>query len=59
MADNAEIQSIRKELFSENEKLAKLQYKFTDDYPEVAKVKENIAYLEGELSKTVAEIYRF
>ena len=55
MADNAEIQSIRKELFSENEKLAKLQYKFTDDYPEVAKVKENIAYLEGELSKTVAK----
>lgn len=55
MADNSEIQSIRKELFSENEKLAKLQYKFTDDYPEVAKVKENIAYLEGELSKTVAK----
>ena len=55
MADNAEIQSIRKELFSENEKLAKLQYKFTDDYPEGAKVKENIAYLEGELSKTVAK----
>ena len=55
MADNSEIQSIRKELFSENEKLAKLQFKFTDDYPEVAKVKENIAYLEGELSKTVAK----
>ena len=28
MADNSEIQSIRKELFSENEKLAKLQFKF-------------------------------
>ena len=56
MADNSEIQSIRKELFSENEKLAKLQFKFTDDYPEVVKVKENIAYLEGELSKTVAKI---
>lgn len=55
MADNSEIQSIRKELFSENEKLAKLQFKFTDDYPEVAKVKENIAYLEGELAKTVAK----
>jgi len=55
MADNSEIQSIRKELFSENEKLAKLQFKFTDDYPEVVKVKENIAYLEGELSKTVAK----
>ena len=55
MADNSEIQSIRKELFSENEKLAKLQFKFTDDYPEVIKVKENIAYLEGELSKTVAK----
>ena len=55
IADNSEIQSIRKELFSENEKLAKLQFKFTDDYPEVVKVKENIAYLEGELSKTVAK----
>lgn len=55
MADNSEIQSIRKELFSENEKLAKLQFKFTDDYPEVVKVKENIAYLEGELAKTVAK----
>ena len=55
MADNSEIQSIRKELFSENEKLAKLQFKFTDDYPEVVKVKENIAYLEDELSKTVAK----
>lgn len=55
MADNSEIQSIRKELFSENEKLAKLQFKFTDDYPEVVKVKENIAYLESELSKTVAK----
>ena len=55
MADNSEIQSIRKELFSENEKLAKLQFKFTDDYPDVVKVKENIAYLEGELSKTVAK----
>ncbi|WP_298708739.1 GNVR domain-containing protein [uncultured Veillonella sp.] len=55
MADNSEIQSIRKELFSENEKLAKLQFKFTDDYPEVIKVKENIAYLEGELAKTVAK----
>ena len=55
MADNSEIQSIRKELFNENEKLAKLQFKFTDDYPEVVKVKENIAYLEGELSKTVAK----
>ena len=55
MADNSEIQSIRKELFSENEKLAKLQFKFTDVYPEVVKVKENIAYLEGELSKTVAK----
>lgn len=55
MADNSEIQSIRKELFSENEKLAKLQFKFTDDYPEVVKVKENITYLEGELSKTVAK----
>ncbi len=55
MADNSEIQSIRKELFSENEKLAKLQFKFTDDYPEVVKIKENIAYLEGELSKTVAK----
>ena len=55
MADNSEIQSIRKELFSENEKLAKLQFKFTDDDPEVVKVKENIAYLEGELSKTVAK----
>jgi len=41
--------------FSKNEKLAKLQFKFTDDYPEVVKVKENIAYLEGELSKTVAK----
>ena len=55
MADNSEIQSIRKELFSENEKLAKLQFKFTDDYPEVVKVKANIAYLESELSKTVAK----
>ena len=55
MADNSEIQSIRKELFSENEKLAKLQFKFTDDYPDVVKVKENITYLEGELSKTVAK----
>lgn len=55
MADNSEIQSIRKELLSENEKLAKLQFKFTDDYPDVVKVKENIAYLEGELSKTVAK----
>lgn len=55
IADNSEIQSIRKELFSENEKLAKLQFKFTDDYPEIVKVKENIAYLEGELSKTVAK----
>lgn len=55
MADNSEIQSIRKELFSENEKLAKLQFKFTDDYPEVVKVKENITYLESELSKTVAK----
>ena len=59
MADNSEIQSIRKELFSENEKLAKLQFKFTDDYPEVVKVKENIAYLEGELSKTVAKSIDF
>ena len=40
---------------TENEKLAKLQFKFTDDYPEVVKVKENIAYLEGELAKTVAK----
>lgn len=55
MADNPEIQSIRKELFSANEQLAKLQFKFTDDYPEVVKVKENISYLEKQLAKTVAQ----
>ncbi|MDU5558866.1 GumC family protein [Veillonella parvula] len=55
MADNPEIQSIRKELFNANEQLAKLQFKFTDDYPEVVKVKENISYLEKQLAKTVAQ----
>ena len=55
MADNPEIQSIRKELFNANEQLAKLQFKFTDDYPEVVKVKENISYLEKQLSRTVAQ----
>lgn len=55
MADNSEIQSIRKELFNANEQLAKLQFKFTDDYPEVVKVKENISYLEKQLSRTVAQ----
>lgn len=55
MADNPEIQSIRKELFNANEQLAKLQFKFTDDYPEVVKVKENISYLERQLSRTVAQ----
>ena len=43
MADNSEIQSIRKELFSENEKLAKLQFKFTDDYPESCKSLKKIS----------------
>ena len=55
MADNPEIQSIRKELFNANEQLAKLQFKFTDDYPEVVKAKENISYLEKQLAKTVAQ----
>lgn len=55
MADNPEIQSIRKELFNANEQLAKLQFKFTDDYPEVVKVKENISYLEKQLAKTVSQ----
>ena len=55
MADNPEIQSIRKELFNANEQLAKLQFKFTDDYPEIVKVKENISYLEKQLAKTVAQ----
>lgn len=55
MADNPEIQSIRKELFNANEQLAKLQFKFTDDYPEVVKVKENISYLEKQLAKTVVQ----